>query len=119
MLLSDIIMTLVKAGFTKDDIVKFVDIEEAPAPVPAPAPAPAPTPSPAPAPAPALALAPALAPAPDPVPAPAPAPAPAPDGVNSFMDDYLNRLKNIEKALSIANPTNDNELANIIYPKGE
>ena len=59
-------------------------------------------------------------PAPAPAPVPAPAPAPAPDGVDSFMDQYLNRLKNIEKVLSITNTnTGDNELANIIYPKGE
>ena len=104
MLLTDI-MALVAAGFTKDDIVKIVNFDQAPAPAPAPVPAPAPAPVPAPAPA--------------PVPAPAPAPAPAPVVETSFMDEYLNRLKNIEKVLSIANPTNDNDLANIIYPKGE
>lgn len=61
MTLLESLAALTSAGFTKNDIMAFAQMQSpAPAPVPAPAPAPAPAPVPAPAPA--------------PVPAPAPQP---------------------------------------------
>lgn len=47
------IILLVKAGYTRDQIVAMQAPAPAPAPTPTPAPAPAPTPAPAPAPTPA------------------------------------------------------------------
>ena len=64
----DKILTLINAGYSREEITALLTPAPAPAPAPVPAPAPAPVPAPAPAPVPA--------PAPAPVPAPAPAPVP-------------------------------------------
>ena len=67
------ILTLVKAGFTHDEIMQIQGTAPQPAPAPAPVPDPAPVPVPAAAPAPVPAPEPVQTPAPAPVPAPAPA----------------------------------------------
>ena len=105
------ILTLLKAGYTRQEIDSMAN----PAPAPDPAPAPAPDPAPA--------------PAPDPAPAPAPDPAPAPasqnnDAILAAIADLGNKFTAAMQAASLGaammqQPTGDtleSVMAQIIPP---
>ena len=92
------ILELVKAGFTKDEIMQMAQPEHSdpnPAPVPAPVDNPAPAPEPAPAPAPAP-VAPAV-PVPQPAPQPQPVQAPAQD--QPTMADLMEGIAKLTSAV--------------------
>ena len=105
------IILLVKAGYTRDQIVAM----QAPVPTPAPATAPAPTPAPAPAPA----------PAPEPTPEPA-EPAPTkPQGIEDLSQMLAAEFAKLNDAIVKANlqqaqqppqESVDDILASIINP---
>ena len=101
MTINDVI-TLARAGFTREQIMELSAPVPAPAPAPMPVPAPVPAPSPAPAPmpvpAPAPAPSPAPAPAPMPVPAPAPAPAPVPATASMSELQFSQLLQALNKS---------------------
>jgi len=115
MKLSDI-LTLLNAGYTKDDIDKMT---ADPAPTPASSPDPAPTPDPttisAPTPDPATTT--ATVPTPDPNPAPAPDPAQA---IKTVLDDFTKKLQAFQVATSNMIPkpddTGESVFAEIIAP---
>lgn len=105
------IILLVKAGYTRDQIVAM----QAPVPTPAPAPAPAPTPAPAPAPA----------PAPEPTPAPAEPEPPKPQGIEDLSQMLAAEFAKLNDAIVKANlqqaqqppqESVDDILASIINP---
>ena len=109
------ILTLAKAGFTSDQIIRLVSVgvEDDERKAPGASPEPASNASPAPAPAP---------PEPAPAPAPAAAPEPAPgyadllaaiNGLNSTI-----KKSNISASSQPATPTVDDILAEIINPPG-
>lgn len=97
MTLNDVI-TLARAGFTREQIMELSAPVPAPAPAPAPMPVPAPAPAPSPAPAPMPVPAPAPAPAPMPVPASAPAPAPAPATASMSELQFSQLLQALNKS---------------------
>lgn len=102
------ILTLAKAGFSKQEIAVLLS-QTPPTPAPVPAPVPAPTPAPVPAPVPA------------PAPAPNPAPVPATDQVNQRLDRIM-ELMQTNSILGSNQPkkeTADDILASIINPKME
>lgn len=106
------ILTLAKAGFSKQEIAVLLS-QNPPTPAPTPAPVPAPVPAPAPAPVPV--------PAPAPNPAPNPAPVPAADQVNQRLDRIM-ELMQTNAILGSNQPkqeTADDILASIINPKTE
>ena len=111
------VMSLVKAGYTKEEIAKM---EEPRTTLPAPAPEPPKEPKPTPAPAPAP------APAPVPTPAPTPKPAPPPPTMAELMQSIA-KLTSAVQANAIAQsvipgganpqtPTAESMLAEIIRP---
>ena len=82
------VLTLLGAGYTKEEI----DAMTAPAPVPDPAPAPVPDPAPA------------------PVPDPAPAPAPAPDfetRMTNLFAGFMEQLQNFARGNDESNGSNE------------
>ena len=109
------ILELVKAGFTKDEIMQMAKPEHSdpnPAPVPAPVDNPAPAPEPVSAPAPAP-VAPAV-PAPQPVPQPAPQPQPvqAPAQDQPTMADLMQGIAKLTSAVQA------NAIAQSVIPQG-
>lgn len=103
----DVVYTLAKAGYGKEEIAKLMEGVEVPAESAAPVVQEAPA-----APAPHAAL---KAPA-------APAEPAAPADTMSSHDELMalrNRLKVLETVLSVSNTDNADSLASIVYPKGE
>ena len=103
----DVVYTLAKAGYGKEEIAKLMDGGEGPAESAAPVVLEAPA-----------------APAPHAAPkAPAvPAEPTAPAGTTSSHDELValrNRLKVLETVLSVSNTDNVDSLASIVYPRGE
>ena len=118
----DKILTLINAGFSREEISALLNTQltPAPAPIPNPAPAPAPAPTPNPAPAPA--------PAPTPNPAPAPALTDADriiGAVNQMGQNFIQALQRATLGAAVMpTPTNpqadiDAITAAIINPKKE
>ena len=112
----DKILTLINAGFTREEISALLNTQLTPAPAPTPNPDPVPAPAPAPA----------------PVPAPAPAPAPAATdadriigAVNQMGQNFITALQRATLGSAvIPTPTNpqadmDAITAAIINPKKE
>jgi hypothetical protein len=91
----DDLVSLTKAGFTKDDITRF--LTPAPAPVPGPVPSEPPAPAEPPAPVPSE---------------PAPAPAePASDGADlkALFENYLQKMQDTLSAIQSGNIRNDGQ----------
>ena len=123
------ILTLLHAGYTKDEIqnMDFSPAEPMPVPAPAPAPVPAPTAAPAPGPVedPGEHAAEEPVPAPVPVPVPAPTPAPAQPTMAELMQSIA-KLTSAVQANAIAQsvipagaynpPSAEDMLAEIIRP---
>jgi len=112
MKLSDI-LTLLNAGYTKEDIDKMTaDPALTPDPTPTSSPDPAPTPDPA--------TTTATVPTPDPKPAPASDPAQA---IKTVLDDFTKKLQAFQVATSNMIPkpddTGESVFAEIIAPKKE
>lgn len=114
------ILTLLSAGYTKEEIqnMDFSPAESTPVPAPIPVPAQAPVPAPAPVPVvdpgehePEQVPAPVAAPVAAPVPAPAPIPAPAPAQVPG-MEQVLSQLAQLTSAIQA------NAIAQSIQPGG-
>ena len=118
----DKILTLINAGFTREEISALLNTQLTPAPAPTPNPAPAPAPAPAPV------------PAPSPAPAPAPTPAPVPaatdadriiGAVNQMGQNFIQALQRATLGAAImptpSNPQADIDAitAAIINPKKE
>ena len=118
----DKILTLINAGFTREEISALLNTQLTPSPVPTPNPVPAPAPAPAPTPAPV------------PVPTPTPAPAPAPaatdadriiGAVNQMGQNFIQALQRATLGAAVMpTPTNpqadmDAITAAIINPKKE
>lgn len=110
----DKILTLINAGFTREEISALLNTQLTPAPAPTPNPVPAPDPAPAPAPA--------------PVPAPAPAPTDADriiGAVNQMGQNFITALQRATLGAAVMpTPTNpqaemDAITAAIINPKKE
>lgn len=99
------ILTLLNAGYKKEDIDKLLADDPDPTPAPAPDPTPAPAPDPTPAPAPA------------PTPAPAPDPAQA---IKAVLDDFTKKLQAFQVETSNLPPrpddTGESVFAEIIAP---
>lgn len=96
----DDLVSLTKAGFTKDDITRFLT------PAPAPSPGPEPTPDP-PAPAPSEPSAPVPS---DPVPALSPSDKPS-DGADlkALFENYLQQMQGTLNAIQAGNIRNDGQ----------
>lgn len=111
-------LELIRAGFTRDEILAMQAAAPTPAPAPAPEPAPVPSPALAPEPAPAPAV-PAPEPAPTPAPAPAPYPAPAaePKKELSDVERIIASLGDLAKGIDVPphnNLTIEEKLGNTI-----
>lgn len=107
------ILTLVKAGYTKDEIIQMAQpqpVQSDPAPIPAPVENPAPDPEPVPAPAAEQAAAAVPVPAAQPAPAEQPAPVPVP--AQPTMNDLMHSMAKLTSAIQA------NAIANSFIPGG-
>lgn len=100
-------LELIRAGFTRDEILAMQTPAQTPAPAPTPDPAPDQAPAPAPEPA----------PAPAPAPAPSPAPAPEPKKDLSDIERIIASLGDLAKGIDVPpqnNLTIEEKLGNTI-----
>ena len=102
-------LELIRAGFTRDEILAMQAPAQPPAPTAVPEPAPVQMPAPAPEPTPA--------PAPEPAPAPAPSPAPEPKKELSDVERIIQSLGDLAKGIDVPpqnNLTIEEKLGNTI-----